>query len=148
MTTIACNREEMYGDLQYTNGTYKWKGNGKVFKFKAHPATCPNDFIVGFSGTAGDLVTVKHFFDNPDGYKKPPKVAELYGLVLTDKGNIYRFNDYTRWLEVREPFAAIGSGGDFALGAMSAGATPKEAIKQAMRYDVYTGLGIKGHCLT
>jgi len=36
------------------------------------------------------------------------------------------------------PFA-IGSGSEFALGAMHAGATPLEAIRIASKLDIYTG---------
>lgn len=132
----------MYSDLQFTNGTYKYKGNGKVFKFKAHPKTCDCDFIVGFSGTAGDMLSIKYFFENPDS--RPPTVKGCFALVLTTKGKIYRFENYTKWLEVREPFCAIGSGQDFAMGAMSLGASPKEAVKIAMKHDIFTGIGVKG----
>lgn len=34
---------------------------------------------------------------------------------------------------------AIGSGADFAMGAMCLGASPREAVKVASKYDVYTG---------
>ena len=133
----------MYGDLQMTNGTYKFKCSGKVFRFKAHPNTCAHDFIVGFAGTADDMLEVKYFFDDPD--KKPPVAKGVYGLVLTERGEIYRFDNYKRWIETNEPFSAIGSGRDFALGAMAAGLSPKEAVKVAMTKDTFTGMGIKGY---
>lgn len=34
---------------------------------------------------------------------------------------------------------SMGSGGDMALGAMEAGATPEEAVRVAMTRDIYTG---------
>jgi ATP-dependent protease HslVU (ClpYQ) peptidase subunit len=143
LTTIACNREELYGDLQFTNGTYKFKGNSKVYKIKAHPKLYEHDFIVGFAGVSNDCLSVRNFFENPDTSK--PRVRELYGLVLTATGEIYRFdNDCTKWHEVRDPFCAIGSGRDFAMGAMAMGASPKEAVKIAMTKDIYSGMGVKG----
>lgn len=43
---------------------------------------------------------------------------------------------------INELFTAIGSGREFALGAMFAGATAEEAIEAAMRYDPYSWGGI------
>ena len=145
MTTIAVNKDSLYGDLQYTNGSYKFKGNGKVFKFKAHPLICESDYIAGFAGSANDLIDVKHFFEDPES--KPPRARELYGLVLTMEGKMYRFDNYKRWFELNEPYSAIGSGRDFAMGAMALGASPKEAIKIASKHDVFTGMGVKGYSI-
>lgn len=145
MTTIACNKDEMYGDLQYTNGTFKFKGNSKVWKFKAHPKTYHCDYIVGFSGTASSILDAVDYFTNPDNFRKAPKIRELYGLVLTAERDIYRFDNYTKWIQVDAPYAATGSGAGPALGALAAGASPKEAVKVASQHDTYTGLGIKGY---
>ena len=38
---------------------------------------------------------------------------------------------------------AMGSGGQLALGAMSAGASPEEAIRIASKHDAYTGHGVQ-----
>lgn len=148
MTTIACNKEEVYGDLQFTNHSTgnKWKGETKVYRYKPHPLTCHVDFIVGYAGTAQEIVTVHSFFSEPDMFDKPPRPPRgLTGLVLTADKDIYMFNDYSKWLIVKEPFSAIGSGSEYAKGAMSQGASPKEAVKVAMKHDSYTGLGLKGY---
>ena len=119
MTTIAVNKEEMAGDLQFTNtntGT-KWKGKTKIYKFNAHPSTFADcDFIVGFAGTASDIITVAEFFSMPDAFKNPPKIRSISGLVLTADKDIFIFDDYTKWLVVNEPFAAIGSGAPIVTG--------------------------------
>lgn len=142
MTTIACNKQALYGDLQFTNGSYKYKGSGKVFRFKASPIWhC--DYIVGFAGTASAMLDVAEFFANPS--KSGPRVKDLFGLVLTAEREIYRFDNYRRWLKVEDKFSAIGSGMDYAMGAMATGATPKEAVKVAMTHDIYSGMGIKGY---
>lgn len=124
-----------------TNGSYKFKGSGKVFRFKASDFW-PVGFIVGFAGTATSMFDVREFYSNPNGPK--PRVKDLFGLVLTDDGNIYRFDNYARWLKVEGLYSAIGSGMDYALGAMALGASPKDAIKVAMQHDIYTGMGVKG----
>jgi hypothetical protein len=147
LTTIATNREELWGDLQYTNNTNgnKWKGKTKVFKFKANELTYPHcDFIVGFCGTASDVAEISSFFEYPEMFKKPPRGRGASGLVLTENRDIFLFDHYSSWLAVAEPFLAVGSGASYAIGAMAAGATPKEAVKIAMKSDCYTGMGTKG----
>ncbi len=132
-------------DLQFTqNNAVKWKGKTKIYKFKAHPDTYPHaDFMIGFAGSADDIITAVEFFSNPDNHKKVPKIAGLTGMVLTAQKDIYMFSSLGRWLLVNEPYASIGTGSPFALGAMAAGATPKEAVKAAIGKDPYSGLGIK-----
>lgn len=49
---------------------------------------------------------------------------------------------WLRRVRVTEPFCAIGSGRDFALGAMAAGASAKKAVEIAARFDPSTGGGI------
>lgn len=137
----------MYGDLQFTqrdNG-FKFKGETKVYKFQPHDESYSEcEFIIGFAGTASDIVTVAAYYTAPYMFPKLPRVKDLAGLVLTQKGRIFIFDDYSKWLAIKEPFAAIGSGAQVALGAMAAGATPKEAIKAATKHDAYTGMGMKG----
>jgi ATP-dependent protease HslVU (ClpYQ) peptidase subunit len=131
----------MAGDLQYTEGGHKkFKGAGKIYKFDANEIYSDADFMVGFAGTASDIIAVVDFFSMP-GIVKPPKVRNLTGLVLTAKKEIFLFDDYTKWLRIKDSYYSIGSGSSIALGAMSLGCTPKEAVKTASKYDVYTGMG-------
>lgn len=133
----------MASDLQFTEGNMKWKGITKIFKFPAHPNTFGEcAFIGGFAGTASSLVAVAEFFSLPET-TKPPKIKDLRGLILTEKGDIFAFDDYGMWLRMDQPYAAIGSGAAFALGAMANGATPKEAVRIAMKHDAFTGMGVK-----
>lgn len=45
--------------------------------------------------------------------------------------------------EFRAPFFAFGSGGEFATGALAAGASPQEAIRIAARFDLGTNLPLR-----
>jgi ATP-dependent protease HslVU (ClpYQ) peptidase subunit len=146
LTTIVCNLEEMAGDLQFTNVVtgYKFKGKTKVYKFQPHDLHYPNgEFIVGFAGTASDIVTVAEFFSNPEGFRTPPKVRGLTGLVLTSKKEIFYFDTFTNWIRVGDKYSAIGSGAQVALGVLASGGSPTEAIKIASKHDAYTGMGMK-----
>jgi hypothetical protein len=134
----------MYGDLQFTTGDHKWKGTGKVYKYKPHSKTWHCPYLVGYTGIVENLMIVHEYLTNPD--QSPPKLksGDCCGLVLTEEHEIYRFENCRRWMKVELPYDAIGSGGPYALGALAAGLSPKEAIKVAMQNDVYTGLGVKG----
>ncbi len=146
MTTVVCNKEEMACDLQFTNLNtgMKFKGKTKIYKFNANPLTYNDcDFMVGFAGSASDVIAVAEFFSMPEAFDKPPKVSGMGGLVLTQKGDIFTFDHYSKWLMVNQEYMSIGSGSLVALGAVAAGSSPKEAIKIASKLDAYTGMGIK-----
>jgi hypothetical protein len=69
----------------------------------------------------------------------PPEMEEVDALVLTRDGRILMFNQHHSFFEIDDQFAAIGSGGAAALGAMHMGATPEQAIIVAGKVDPTTG---------
>lgn len=139
----------MYGDRQYTNSVsgMKWRGRGKVFRFKAHPRVCDTDFIVGFAGNASEIVDVCNYFEHAEMFDRLPRVRNLGGIVLCSDGDIFKFDHYTTWLRVEQPFIALGSGAEYAMAAMDCGKSPQEAVRIASKYDAYTGMGIRGYSL-
>jgi 20S proteasome alpha/beta subunit len=131
-------------DLQMTQaGWIKWKCKTKIFRINDSSAF-PDNFLVGFSGTAGDMMDAVDYLRYPEHYKKAP-ILTSEGLVLTEKGVIYHFTKLDKWSCLDTPFAGIGSGSPVALGALETGATPVEAIKIAMRRDAFTGMGTKSY---
>ena len=94
---------------------------------------------------AGNLETfpdVLDFFTDPSTYKKPPRLAGGEGLILTNDGKIWTFSNPTVWININQPFYAVGSGMLYAMGAMEQGATPVEAVKAAIKHDPSTGYGV------
>lgn len=55
------------------------------------------------------------------------------------RGRVYQVDRWFGWFRNDTGIYTLGSGGDFALGALNAGATVKEALKVAKRLDPYTG---------
>jgi len=53
-------------------------------------------------------------------------------------GEIHTAYECLTWVERKPPFA-LGSGAQFAMGALLQGATPEEAVAIAGKLDVYTG---------
>lgn len=77
----------------------------------------------------------------PDKYREAVAPADI--IVITPKGKVNWLTwPYMRFQPVTEKKVAFGSGSDFAMGAMAAGATAREAVAIACRYDSNTGQGI------
>ena len=122
----------------------KTKCKTKVYKFEPHELHFEYErFMVGFCGTASEIVDIVDFYERPDLYDHMPKTRNLSGLVLTESGKIFQFDRPDKWLAVEAPYAAMGSGACAALGALHMGASPRDAIKAATKIDPFTGMGIK-----
>ena len=65
-------------------------------------------------------------------------------IVMVDRqgGCFWLTWPYLRPVPVQEPFFAVGSGAEYALGAMAQGASAKEAVLIASRFDPATGNGV------
>lgn len=130
MTTIATDGRTMAGDGLVTgNGIKHMQSNIKVHKL-------PCGTLVGLSGctyvqqealefVAGDRDTL----DAGDDFE---------ALILYPDGTCEAMDGKGRRYQQSVP-AVTGSGGAIALGAMAAGATPREAVEIATRYDTTTG---------
>lgn len=97
-------------------------------------------------GYAGDLDAVPDiltFLSDITGVSKVPRVKTVECVVLTEDKKIFTFINPTKWIQVDEPYYAIGSGMQYALGALSTGHSPEEAVKAASKLDPLTGCGVK-----
>lgn len=148
MTTIAYKDGILAGDSQMTRGDEKCIGVQKVFK-TAH-------FLVGFAGSFSNVMPVyrwlteyeRHVTDPAQMYLEwhtVPEYGDGYSLLLVDRaGGIWTAGKNNPPVYVPGGFDATGSGSEFALGAMAAGASAPEAVAIAAKYDIYTG-GLVNH---
>lgn len=121
---------------------YKFKVKTKLFEFD-NPLLYPTPFIVGYCGDLDAVPDVLEYLDDMTGKIKPPRGRSCEFVVLTKDKKIYTFVTASKWIQVNEPYYAIGSGMQYALGALKTGATPKEAVLVATSLDPMTGLGCK-----
>lgn len=144
ITTVVANKETIACDTQATHsGGYKFKLSTKIQEVY-QPKMWPTPFFIGFSGQVDSIPDIMDFFINIGDYKKPPKCnAEC--LVLTHDKKLFTFMNPAKWLEVKEPFYAVGSGRMVAIGAMESGKTPLEAVKIAAKHDPHTGAPFKSY---
>ena len=130
MTTIVTDGTTMAGDSQ-SNGPYTLPtGFCKVRLIKG-----------ALIGCAGRMAQAELFFKwwaDRCRDDSQPKVDDNFEALVVIDGRVWTYDDRFSPINVGEP-AATGSGQSFAMGAMLAGASPKEAVEIAMRLDTDTG---------
>lgn len=129
MTTIATDGRSMAGDGQSdVSGTILNGAAAKVTRLS-------DGSLFGMSGTSWDRTAVTEYLEN-GGTK--PKTDRMMALVLRPDGTILYFNEKMTQSVIMAP-AAVGSGMDFAIGAMECGASPEDAVGAACRRDTSSG---------
>lgn len=93
---------------------------------------------------AGSPADFDRFLDIYFGESDTPVDIDLCGFAVESGGALYKFGVNKNDGLWKQPHragcaAAIGSGGEFALGAMDCGLSAKEAVKVAMKRDTGTG---------
>lgn len=126
--TVAADGRAMLGDEPIRDDIQKiYKRDGRVLAFTGSTRFQPAAIEWGFSGFDPEKQPVVK--DKDDAWS----VAEYFPdcVVVYNDSCPYPFT-------YPYPFA-MGSGQDYALGALAAGATPERAIEIAIRFNVRTG---------
>lgn len=130
MTTIATNGRSMAGDGQADIGdTIMVTNRRKVYRTS-------QGVLLGCAGRSVDAQRFRAWFDDRNAAK--PRLKEFQALALYADGRLEYWNEDMEPTEMQAP-CSIGSGMDFALGAMMAGADPGEAVRIAATRDPFTG---------
>lgn len=96
------------------------------------------------AGASGSLSACQAFLDwfrgglRGDPPAMPDGEASSFGLIITPADDVLVWGP-RGWERTRNPTVAMGSGGEFATGAMTMGATAEEAVRVAMIHDTKTG---------
>jgi ATP-dependent protease HslVU (ClpYQ) peptidase subunit len=149
MTTVVIDTKLgiMASDNQFTDGNYVYKGEPKIERM-----VCPETgmvALVGAAGAAREMVRFKaHFkqhFLGKDSLDISKRVSfgKLSAIAMLNTGETYEFDGDNTPLAVRSRWHGIGSGRDFAIGALYSGKTPRAAIQIAAKLDNGTGHGVK-----
>jgi ATP-dependent protease HslVU (ClpYQ) peptidase subunit len=136
MSTVAWDGKTLAADRQATwgNTPVLTKKIARV-KYKTHW------YLVGWAGNEADgLRFVAHFTQK--GLTQRPPLADKTTIIVVSRVGVWVETEADVSNVMEEGKWALGSGGDFALGAMHAGATAEQAIEIASRLDVYTGMGV------
>lgn len=156
---------EFAGDTQATWGGNKYtlvdqndkmlKSYGKIFQV--------NEMTIGCAGDVAH-VGLLQIFCKTNKPKEPTKDCIIEWLIsfkewalskakinfndisvhgiISLKGQVFSFFDFMEVNQIKE-FTAVGSGMFLAIGAMELGATASNAVKVAIKYDLFCGGDIK-----
>lgn len=135
MTTVAFDGKTLAADRRM--GGYM--NVGKIFKL-------PDGSLLAGAGYYDQIVEVATWLTlGRDEAQRPglPDGRESEFIWITPKGVAHWLTwPWLRPVRINEAFAAAGSGSQFALGAMAAGASAKRAVEIASKYDEATGKGV------
>lgn len=109
---------------------------GTVFKMSKIQRV--NGSLIAGCGHTEQVLKFIEWRKNPD--TKPTFEERTWeALELTSDGRILWWGTELMPIEIEDDYYAIGSGSDYAMGAMAMGASPSQAIKIAAIYDPSTG---------
>lgn len=128
MTTVIATLDGIYAD---TLCDYH-------IPFKVRKHTKIRDSVFAGAGDLDDLA--KYFCWLRDG-GDPPELGAEIGLDILEvsEEGIHIWGKKFVRLQVNEKAYAVGSGSQYAMGAMAAGCTPKQAMAIAAKLDMGTG---------
>lgn len=132
MTTIASDGLSVAGDSRLLSGTDIVVSSSRVKVRRL----CDGS-VLGCSGTSIDVEAFVAWLEAGGKGKRPKASDKMSALQLTPAGLVY-FGAEGPGIPCDAPMA-IGSGGEIAMGAMDAGATPVEAVEIAIDRDPFSG---------
>lgn len=130
MTTIATDGKTIAADGLQTGG-------GHISSWNVNKLRRVGDDIVGFCGAFDDAEEYFAWLRKPESAK--PVVADSFCAIHLNRSGVYITSGrYFHKIKVDVPYA-IGSGDEYAIGAMLAGASPAVAVRIAAQRDTATG---------
>lgn len=130
MTTVIATLDGIYADTLCTYTV--------PFKTRKHERI-GNSIYAG----AGDLDDLLRFFAWRRDGGDSPTIDDAIDVLEVCSDGIFIWGKKITRLWVNEDSYAVGSGSQYAIGAMEMGATPREAMKIASKYDAQTGKQIE-----
>lgn len=101
----------------------------------------PDGTLIGFSGSVNEATKFVEWFKAGANKGIPPVFGEEPFDALTMNGDgIYLWDSSLMGTKIFQDFFAVGSGAQYALGALKAGATPDRAVEIATEEDSMSGL--------
>lgn len=135
MTVIAWDGKTLAADKQCTNA-----GHGSTCT-KIH--RCEGG-VVAFHGDESHAMQLLKWFDSgrdPAKWPLPTGKDTADAVFVSYDRKLWKYSGPYGAL-VEDPFAAAGSGRDYALAAMYLGKTARDAVLVASALDVYCGNGV------
>lgn len=136
MTVIAWDGKTLAADRRRTVGGTPMQAT-KVRKVRDEGTT--REYLVGCAGDSFDCVQFIDTFKFGEWDRVKP--VDFAALIVDQDALIWFMGERPLVHQISLPRFAIGSGADYAIGAMAAGATALEAVRIASQYDIHCGDG-------
>ncbi len=136
MSVIAWDGASVAADRQATEDSTRTSCK-KIIRIRTGEILCDvGDYPIG-------LALIDWYKKGCDPVKFP-KIPKNNGtkLIVFSASGVLEYETSHHGVPVKEPFFAWGAGKDLAIGAMAMGASAREAVKVASRYNVLCGLGV------
>lgn len=137
MSIVAYDGKSLAADRQMTRGN---------FKFEVRKIRRINSYVLAWTGYMSSGLAMAHWFENGalrGDFPACQQNNELWArLIVVSKDEVVYYEQTPHAIGVYAPYMAWGQGSDFAMGAMSHGATAKEAVEIACRFDTGCGFGV------
>ncbi len=133
MTTIVCNRSGMAADKRISGGAM----------FRSTKIFSINGSLIGIAGNVEQALRFVEWRRTPEQKPIFNDSSEFQALELSPEGKLIWWGAELVGIPIEDDFYAIGSGSHLALGALSMGASLKQSILVAARWDVGTGTEIQ-----
>ena len=148
MTTIVFRDGVLAADTRAYSGDRSPIGfKQKIFQVRNSDGTLAT---VGISTpNPGFSEEIRNWFVNEKHMDAQPEVRDrgFSALEITADGEVFYYSDnFTGSGPLTADWFAIGSGQDFAIGALEMGATAQEAVQIALQNDPWTG-GVVQHII-
>lgn len=130
MTTAAYDGRAIAIDSQIT------AGSRRMLHRKAY--TLPDGTYMVASGRLDEFQQFLRWYEAGQERDDFPKLTDMEVFVVHGDGRVILWDHNGAEMDVTGKLSAIGSGGDYALGAMHMGANAAEAVRVAAVYDIYT----------
>ncbi len=142
MTCIAWKKGVVAADSRCTWEDGKYELSDKLFRV---PKGVHKGHIVGTTGADSPGMVFFDWYCDPKKENKPVLKFEdeAFTCVIFTPDGVFTADDHCRLLPVHEPYGAMGSGADFAIGAMDKGASAIDAVRIACRHNAFCGPPIK-----
>lgn len=135
MTTIAARDGVIAADSRETDQHEKLETT-YVIKDTCKKLFRLNDgSVIGFAGSSE---SGRRLLDAMRKKTAIPKLDDMSAIHLRADGSMWLYEG-SIWVEIREPFYAIGSGAGFASAAMRADADAVTAARIGSEMDIYSG---------
>lgn len=129
MTTIATDGKTIAADSRTTG---MWIGqHEKIFGI--------GDSLFGVAGAMSRAMKVVDWLAAGCPAESRPETEDDFAILQLSGKGIWIWDSTLRPVQMGTPYAAIGSGAPFALGAMLAGKSPRQAVEIAAKLDECTG---------